>query len=104
MKIPNAENLGKIKIKKPIIPTFGDKTQGKSILLEMKDGTIGEYKNEGYFEFINKYENKEIAAASWIKTNNPMEDFNLMYKKSKSLLPYIQSNYPNVKFIYLGYL
>ena len=104
MKVPNSDKLAKIKIQKPIIiPTFEDKTNGKTIVIEMADKTIAQYYNEGYLKLMGKHISKEEAIKQWVR-GGTMDDFNQMYKKSSTLLKYVKEIYPNVINVYLGEL
>jgi hypothetical protein len=97
-----ADNLGNIKMLKPIIPTFEDVTQGKTIIVEMNGGIITEYHNEGRLEIKGKYKSIKHAASAWYSIENSMETFHQCYTKSKKYTEIIKAVYHNVKNVYIG--
>ncbi len=95
MKIPSASNLAKVKMLEPIIPTVEDNTSGCELLVEMIDGTVGDYLNEGGIELEEKYNNIDAFFSS---TGLEQRD---LPEVDTEITTAVQSVYPNVKNVYV---
>lgn len=95
MKIPNASNLAKVKMLIPIIPTLESETDGCELLIEMDDGTIGDYMNEGGLEFNEKHTTmKDFLKSTGLTMNEIIPSYD------KKLTEAVKIVYPNVKKVY----
>lgn len=99
----NMDKIGNIELKPiAIIPTVLSETNGQSVLLEMLDDTIFDYRNEGEFELMDVYKNaKQHLLDAWWDDENTLHTY---YDYSKKLTILLKKHIPNLKSVWLGNL
>ena len=95
MKIPNADNLAKVKSSNVVIPTIESETNGCELVIVMKDGTTGRYVNEGSFDFGDKYDSIDGFFNDTGLVDEDMPEVDKLITKD------IQKAYPNVEKVYV---
>ena len=90
MKIPNFNTLMKIELPQ-IVHTVADEYRSQSIVLEMEDGTVGEY----------CYEDSSMKK---LESLDNIIDFYDLYEKEDELTKAVKKKFPNLKQAYFAEL
>ena len=100
MELPDEFALGSVPVVSKKIPTVESTTNGKEIIIEMIDGTIGVYHNESNWVCC-QYEHKnwkEFLDDTGLESKDEMHSF------AKPLTKSIQNVFPTVHKVYTAIL
>ena len=104
MKVPRGSSLGGIRLSGIIVPTITKEFDGCEIVLEMEDGTVAHYENEGSVELKSKYDSLQQAAKIWYPFDDTLNTFNQYHIKDSNILKFIKVKFSNVKAVYISEL